>query len=414
MEILSEQVLLENLLLEASAIANHADKIILSKLYPKISSFLNSNTSKFKRLVAGFLNDRAKEIHEIAPFNRIVFSLDDAKKLFDCINISEQEVINIISNTYYYPIANFNPKAAKDPFTVTLLTIIRYFVIKNKKKEAELATIYLSFSGKFYPSLHYSSFPKVEPAEHRSVMEYAVNNKLSQQFDLKREGSLFGAMRSRGNTWLNKYKDRFKDFDDGDVVYIIQQLHDRIKSFMQNIASVYYEVYDNKDAYLNYESDSLGEEDYRIADNDMYKIERATEQTMQRINGVNADYALCKLAVATNKNVRTDELKNIIELILQDNHNLLLIKELCRILITLYFASTDKKDLHDIGFISNAISLRPNTKDKNVLRQKEIVEKLLDENSTAYRKRKKRLATKNSYNRAILSYFALIIYNANK
>ena len=52
--------------------------------------------------------------------------------------------------------------------------------------------IYLSFSGKFYPSIHYGLFPKFPPSEYRHIMEYVVNNKLNNKYDLKREGSVFG------------------------------------------------------------------------------------------------------------------------------------------------------------------------------------------------------------------------------
>ena len=44
----------------------------------------------------------------------------------------------------------------------------------------------------------------------------------------------------------------------------------------------------------------------------------------------------------------------------------------------------------------------------------EIVDKFLCENSIAYNRRKSREATKNSYNRAVLTYFVLIINQSNK
>lgn len=394
--------------------ANKSNKILVTGLYPKVAKSLDKGTLKFKRLVGKFIEERQIFLYDIAPYSRITFSLEDGKKLFDTLDISEQEVLNALSKTYYYDIPKFNPIAAKDPFTVLMIMVIRYFILKKKHTELKLANIYLSFSGKFYPSIHFSSFPKVQPIEHKSVMEYAVNHKLNQQFDLKKEGTVIKALEVRADTWINTYDKRFKECDDEDVVYVIQQLHDRIKSFMQNIAEVYYDVYEDKDSYLNYESDSLGEEDYRIADNDMYKIERAVENTMNAINGVNADFLACKTATMKNDYVKAEELKNIVELVLQDNDNIPLIKELIGLLITIYFNNSKTKDLHNIAFISFSISLKPNTKDKNVLRQKEIVEKLLNENSPAYRRRKRRPATKTAYHRAILIYFSLVAYNANK
>ena len=103
-------------------------------------------------------------------------------------------------------------------------------------KDAELATIYLSFSGKFYPSLHYRSYP-IAPAKH--VMEYVVNNVLTSKYDLKTYGNVIGAIKSVGKTWLDAYKSKFKSFTDEDVVYLLQQLYSRIGSFMKNIATEY-------------------------------------------------------------------------------------------------------------------------------------------------------------------------------
>ena len=49
------------------------------------------------------------------------------------------------------------------------------FIMKNDKKNTELAGLYLAFSGKIYASAHYNSF-EFAPADYRHVMEYAINN----------------------------------------------------------------------------------------------------------------------------------------------------------------------------------------------------------------------------------------------
>ena len=53
-------------------------------------------------------------------------------------------------------------------------------------------------------------------------------------------------------------------------------------------------------------------------------------------------------------------------------------------------------------------------KNKNIIRLKEIVEGFLDENSPGYRKRKSRAATKSSYTKSLIKYYALTIYISNK
>jgi hypothetical protein len=235
---------------------------------------------------------------------------------------------------------------------------------------------------------------------------------LTNKFDLKTHGSILGAVKSICLTWLNSYDKLLKSSEDDDVVYLIQQLHNRIKSFMKNIASLYYDAYKNKENYMTFDSDNLDEDNYHLADNDSLKAERTVEKTMEKINNINIDYKLCKMC--SDSNIKTDEIKNIIETIVTDKDSSNEVRELIRLLTVTYYEQSEKKDVRDIDFITFSIAAKPNTKDKNILSIKEIIEGWLDESSPSYRKRKSRLATKNSYNRAVLLYFTLLIHNANK
>ena len=90
------------------------------------------------------------------------------------------------------------------------------------------------------------------------------------------------------------------------------------------------------------------------------------------------------------------------------------IKEMIRITVAEFFVESKTKDVRDIDFITKSIAPKPNTKNPNILRQKQIIEGWLEENSPAYMRRRSRLATKNSYFKSILTYFVLLIQNANK
>ena len=387
-------------------------KAILTKLYPIIETKIKKNENKYKQCIAKFIEAHSKELYDICPCDRIFFTFDDINNFFVATDIDKAMVTKVIGDTYYSSIEPFNPAAAKDEFTVSVMCIIRYFYKANKPKELELSMIYLAFSGKFYTSIHFGMFKKFPPSEYRQIMEYVVNNKLSNKYDIKREGSVFGAVRSVAQTWLNSYKSKLNTFTDEDVVYMIQQLHNRIKSFMKNIASIYYEVYANKDAYLVYNSDNLSDDDYHLADSDSQIIERIVEKSMGVISASTVDYKICKMVA--DSNVRTDEIKSIIETILNDNDNIPQIKELIRLIVTEYFIESKDKDVRNIDFITKTITVKPNTKNPNIIREKEIIESLLMENSPAYKRRRSREATKNSYHRSILMYFTLIIHNSNR
>lgn len=389
-----------------------ATTAIVTGVYPLVAKSMEKNLNKYKTNISKFLEARSKELYDIAPFDRIYFGVEDLNDYWAAMGYGEADVKQHINKTYYASIGSFNPRAAKDPFTVSQIMVVRYFYMKKMQKELELSCIYLAFSGSFYPSIHYGSFPLVQPSEYRHIMEYVVNNELSQKFDLKREGSVIGAVKSICMTWLDSYGNRLKSSDDEDVVYLIQQLHNRIKSFMKNIATLYYDAYDNKDNYLTYDSDSYSDDDYHLADNDSFKGDRYVNNAMNYIttNGVN--YKLCKMA--SDSLVKTDEIKSIIESIQSDKNNIILIRELLSITVMEYLKENPNKEITGIDFLTFSIAAKPNTKNPNIIRQKEIVVKFLDENSPQYRKRKSRLATANSYQKSVLTYYVLVVNLANK
>lgn len=364
----------------------------------------------YKNNIRDFIEARSSSLYDIGPFDRIPFGKNDIDNFFKATGINIKDITKALSQTFYWNM-NFNPRAAKDEYTVCMIMIIRYFLLHDNRKDAELSSIYLAFSGKFYPSIHSRKFP-YPPSKNRHVMEYVINHELTMKYDIKREGSLFGAVRSICITWLNTYEKIFKDPDDRDCADLIQQLHGRIKSFLGNIADVFYKVVNDKDKYLSYDSDSEEESTYRIADNDSLKAERFVENTMNYIAMNSVDYALCRYA--SDSNVKADEVKSIIESIQDQPENIPLIKELLRITITEYLINSEDKSVTTRNFVAKSIVPKPNTKNPNIIRQKQIIETWLDENSPQYRKRKSREATKSSYHKSILTYYVFVINKANK
>lgn len=384
---------------------------IKKKLWPLVEASMDKPATKnaYKRLLNDFMSSRTESLYDTLPCDRILCSEMEMDKLFDVLKISKKEVKEIIEETYYGKIENFNPLAAQHEFTVTQLLVIRYYLLKKQKKDCELAMLHLAFSGKFYPSVHFRSYPTVTPARH--IMEYVVNNRLSKKFDLTTYGSVIGAIKSVGNTWLETYADKFESLTDEDVVYLIQQLHSRIGSFIKNIATEYYDAYEDKDLYITYSSDSFDPEDFHLADNDALKIGRCTEKAVNAINANGVEYRICRMC--SNNDITPNECRAVIESIVSNRENIYTIKELISLMITLYFA-TGERDVSDIKFITYTIAPKPNAKQKEIIRMKEIIETWLSESGTAYMRRRSRIATRNSYERAVRMYFALVIHNSNR
>ena len=214
---------------------------ILDELYPLVKSKLDNKSieRKFISNIAQFFNAKSTQINDIAPYTNIYFNQSDLDKLLKSIDITEKEVIDILSKCCFWD-QDIRPKCTKEPYVEVLMCAIRYYIISNNIKYTEMITIYLLFSGKFYASIYSNlwRFP-VNP----SIMDFVINNNLSDKYDLKKEGTVFKAIKKLANTYLDKYSKDIasRDHSDNDFKNNIQQLRDREKSFLGNIFTSYIE-----------------------------------------------------------------------------------------------------------------------------------------------------------------------------
>ena len=387
--------------------------VIVDKIYPIIENSLSKNTTKLKDCIGRFITARYNELYDDAPYHRIYFGKNEIDDFFKSIKVDENEILGHLRNAFFWDM-NHNPPQVKEPFVIAVLCCIRYYLIKNNKKMTELTSIYLAFSGKFYASVHGQLFPKFPPNEHRPIMEYVINNKLTMKFELKKEKNLFGAIRNLCITWVTTYTTliKSKSFDDHDVGAVIQQLRDREKSFLKNIAKLYYDAYENKD-YLNYESDNLEDgAKFRIADNNSSRALQLTEQVLNFVTTNTIDYKFCKMC--SDQNIKPDEIKFIMESILSNNQYIEEIKTVVNILIMDFMRKYEGKSIGSLDFVSYSIKAKPNTKDKDIILLKDIITSWLDEKSPQYVKRKHRPATATSYYKAVLTYIVLVINKVSR
>ena len=395
--------------------ANKDTKAILELVYPIIEKAMDVNYHAWKKNLAEFMQIRNKDLFDIAPCERIFYGERDREALYNAIKVDPKSVRNGIEHTYYHFIHPFKPSQAKDHVTITCMCIIRYFLKKKNIKDLELAMVYLAFSGKFYPSIHYAFFKVVTPGKYRYIMEYVVNQKMTNKYELKVAGNILGVIRTLTKSWLQGYGNEINDFTDEDICYMIEQLHTRMKSFMKNVASLYYEAYKNKE-FISYDKDSLPEEGdsalFHLSGNDSFRLQQYVERTMERINTTQVDIQLCKQA--SDANVKTEEIRGIMEAIIHNKDNIKKIKELITVMIAAFMEESTNKEVNSIAFYNYSLKQRSNIANKLLLRNREIIEEFLEDNSIQYRKRKHRNPTRLSYFKALQFYFTLIIIKANK
>ena len=391
---------------------NDITHTIIKDLYPFVEPKIAKNAVKFKAMMANFINRNHKAIYDVAPYENIYYSNRDKEEFFKAIDIKEEEVEYIMKDCFFWDIP-IKPQCIKEPYVLVCLCVIRYFLKNKKQKEAELTGIYLAFSGKIYASLFSGvAFKVVAPSKYRSVMDFVVNNMMTNKFDIKAQGNIFGAIQSLVITWLGKYGAELcaNDTDDDRIKIIFTQLRDRVRSFLMNIAKLYYEAYKNKN-YLNYESDNLSDgSEFRITDNDSAKATRLTEISVAYMTNNSVSLAICNKCKDTN--IKPLEIKDILDAVLFDKNNLNDIYRVTNILICDFIKNYPGAKVGGIDFIAHCIKAKPNNKDQYINEMRAIIISWLDENSANYRRRKSRIATAISYYKAILMYFTLSISKA--
>ena len=384
---------------------------ILDIAYKEIEEKLSlpATANKYKTFMSNFMINpvRQQVLFSSIPA-QIYYSTDDVNKWFAATGIDKKIIAE-----FYAKIAAFNPQYAKDESTIALCCMVRYYLLHNNEAFLNLSLINMVFSGKMWSSVFHGYF-KYTPQQH--IMEYVVNTMMNSRFDLIRYGTILESLKSAATTWIDAYKnDKFKDFTDYDVQYLVQQIHTRINLFLQHIAELYYEAHNNKNAVLTFDSDDVSEENFRTSTNDSLKLNRIVDGAMDEITTKYVDKINIKRA--SNSLVSYEELNSIFENLISNKDNIPLIKEFVTLLVSLYFSSLDgnkEKDVKDISFISYSIRPTPNTKDKYQLRKKELMEMMLLNNSDAFARRRNRAATESAYFKAFNAYLALIIQKVGK
>lgn len=385
---------------------------IVDNVYPMVKKALEANLNKFKNAIADFMNANSKIIYDVAPYDIIYYKQRDIDKLFASVGLTEQDISDAMEDCFYWHMP-YRPEAAKEPYVLLCITAIRYFLIVKKRKEAEITAIYLAFTGKFYASWFAVFFNTAPPSKNRAVMDYVVNNVLTGKTDLKSQGGLFGAIRKMCITWLDTYGDDLCDhIDDDSVGKQIQQLRERERSLIANIAKAFFNAYENKN-YLNYETDNLSDgAEFRLADNDALRAARYTENTINYMVSNSVSLQICNKC--KDSNIKATEVKDIMESILANKDNLADMQRVINILICDFMRNYPGKSIGSGDFVANSFKMKPNSKDKYTVEMKEIITRWLDENSDNYRRRKSRPATATSYYKAILLYIVLTISYAAK
>ena len=386
------------------------DTNIIDKIYPMVDKVFPSKMNSLKQCIGRFINSRADFLYDYAPMNRILFTKKDEDDYFRSTTLVYNNINNEIQQLYYA--TKDELQACKDPYSVSMMMVLRWILINKPKDEKmlELCYMYLAFSGKFYASAYYKWFPHYLPK--REVMDYVVSYMLSNKYDLIKYGSVWGAIRSLTSMWMDAYTEELKgEVTDERIVYMMHQLYSRIYGFLRNIAKPYFEAYEKK-LYINKESDNYDQDNYRLAPNNATIAANITEKAMNYINQTQINLAWCYHV--SGSGVDPYEIKTILETVLNDNSKLDDLRFVINVMVVDFMRKypDEKIIVPNAKFIAQSMSLKPNTKDKDILKQKSIITEWLN-TSTKYRNIKTQ-ASRNNYFKAMLGYIALAVNESGK
>ena len=68
-------------------------KAIDTILYPKVSSLMSKNLSKWKQMIGRFINKRQQSLYDTFPSTRILYGQQDIDDLYASVGIKESEIM---------------------------------------------------------------------------------------------------------------------------------------------------------------------------------------------------------------------------------------------------------------------------------------------------------------------------------
>ena len=370
--------------------------ILRDELAANISK--NFKVNQFQMEVSKFIDSKSDVLFLPGPSKRLYFLDNERSKFYPLIGITEGEIIRAkrkltLTDNWYKLDSEFN---------ILMALAIRDLELKKRPKEVQSALIMMALS--MYAPMH-SKYFKYEPNEN--IMNYTVNN-LSNKFKLKQLGNLFKTIVYTVTSTHETYKADIIDGSDENIRKYIIAVHTRLNGFLCKIANEFYENH-KKGNYINTEEDNNDEENFHIADNNSLLIRRVSDNAVYSLVSKGLDIRLNNLA-ASIADISSSALRNAINNIISEKDQE--VKELLLLILQLYLEDGENppESIRSKKFIAFSLEVytKSNTSDQSIIRIKELLDKWLTECSVNYIKTE-RVATKNSFRKALYLYFILVI-----
>lgn len=386
-----------------------------SEIHKRIENGLDDKKicREFTNYVVSYIDKNTSVLYHPTPSYRLFFRDDvERKYVYNTFKYTETEINDVINQV---PELKNNWKILKDPFSVTLLLIIRNALRKKGKTSDKLldgvayhALMFLTLS--LYSSLQYKYF-RFPPNE--DIMQYTINN-IRNKFLFKQYGSVYKALEHTALVSHKKYMDDLVTKDnDINILNYLMNLRTRLNNLIKHFKDEYETNKRNK-SYLAHETESNEAESYHENDSVSLMIMQLRDKIMLSFVGSDINRSLVRTASEVSK-CEKNTLYNALLEIKDEEQNA--VKEVILIILSIFFSehpNMTERDVNSKLFFIECLKLfsKSNTNDKRILRLKELLGMILQKHCLRYAQTN-REPTQTAYKKGVYVYFILFTQYAN-
>ena len=377
---------------------------LLDNIYPVIKGTLEQNPKNIgvlKNAVAEYLDANMSKLSSAGPTYRTLFTENDKRILYVNTGTSPELVERIIPMSAYIKGSWRNIIL---PFNIICALTITYAKRTNNKELAQYMLMYLTLS--MYPSLHSKYFKYgVNP----QIMDYTINN-LNNKYKIKQMGTIWNTLLDTAMVCDRTYTKNIVRANDKDITDYVESLKTRLNALLKKIKNEFTKNYNDKNI-MSIEKDNEDQENFSRAESNSYIIERLSNAIALKIAMNGPDLKLVDIAAKLNS-VAVNDLRTTVNNLTADKTNSKEIRTVLISILTLYLTDPNNtaQDIHSNKFILVCMQIykKSNTSDKNIIIIKKVLDSWLQRYSDRY-KQSNRVATLNSFRKALFTYFVLTI-----
>ena len=359
----------------------------------------------YRKIINDFIERNMEKLVTAGPVYLIVFGDEDQAMYFNLFGIQKQEVVDAMVKLTTMAEKKSDFKYLRNnPIYVVLYYCIRYFTMKNDQKGLNMTLSIYALA--VYWSIFTKYFPKgvIEP-----VMQYTIDN-LTDKFLIKKSKHIFGTLVESITRSYNFHKPRIRVGNDDDAVSWIQRIRNDQNSLIKKVATEYMKNWKAGNAVTTrndgYDSDAP------ILDSN----ENATSMIQNHVSKVTlpiiangVDILFAEAAAKMAQISVSDCRQYLVKIMVQKNLETLERFVESILFLFIYEEQHSLREIRSEYFMAWAQSLfkKTNSKNKNINRINEILEKWAEESGIYERFRRE--GSRINYKKAIFFYVVMSI-----